>query len=386
MDVRAPKVVFLARGEARKFADLRCDRRTSASPMCVAARGAWLAAAGPAAAEPTKAVRPPASGTQSTGPEGPQESPAETNRGWRPQAGPNLLHYDNLVAVRMNPIGVVNLFRLGYRRVLWTRPGQLFEGTYADIKAQAFLNPAYARVGPLVEVMPLAIVRLSARYTYAGYWNAFGLLQSFPSATADASPSDLRDNADAGETYATGGHVVTLQGLVQARFLGVALRDEVTAQWSKLDLRDGDVVFHEQFFDLLVPNAGWVFVNDLDLFYTFDFGLVVGARYTVTHAVYENRHFAPAEVPSNPNTPHHRVGPAVLYTFFRRPGARFDNLTFILLAQWWARHRYRTGQDVHAAYPYLVLGLGFDGQLWPTRPPYPHRRLRSPRKVSKPAP
>ena len=76
----------------------------------------------------------------------------------------------------------------------------------------------------------------------------------------------------------------------------------------------------------------------------FDFGLTVGARHTLTHAFYRQQHFRFGEPVSQPNGPTHRVGPAVLYTFFDRPGAAFNKPTIIVLAQWWVRHRWRTGE------------------------------------------
>ena len=68
---------------------------------------------------------------------------------------------------------------------------------------------------------------------------------------------------------------------------------------------------------------------------------------------------------SQPNGPTHRVGPALLYTIFDRPDLRFNKPTLILLMQWWAKSRYRTGQDVSAGIPYFVLGFRFEGDLLP---------------------
>jgi hypothetical protein len=308
---------------------------------------------------------------QSEAPKGSPGDPEPAAVEWSPRRSKNLLHYENLSAFRLNPLGLVNVFGLGYRRVLWDRPGPIYENTYAELKLSTLLAPPYARVGPEIAFTPFAFVRVAARYEFATYWNAFGILQSFPTATADTSPKALKDGADT--SYATTGHVVTLQGTLQARWRNVAARSELTAAWSKLDLRDGDVVFQEPATDVLTPNDSWVLVNDVDLAYLFDSGLVLGARYTVTHAIYEDRHFAAGEQPSNPNTPMHRVGPVVAYRFFERPGARVENVSIFMLAQWWAAHRYRTGQAVSPAMPYLVVGVQFEGQLLPLSPRYPPR-------------
>jgi hypothetical protein len=68
---------------------------------------------------------------------------------------------------------------------------------------------------------------------------------------------------------------------------------------------------------------------------------------------------------SQPNGPTHRIGPAVLHTFYDKPERRFNRPTLIVLIQWWARHRWRTGVDVHPAVPYLVVGFLFEGDLLP---------------------
>ena len=44
---------------------------------------------------------------------------------------------------------------------------------------------------------------------------------------------------------------------------------------------------------------------------------------------------------------------------------RWYNPTAILLVQWWAQHRWRTGEDVHPAMPYIVLGFSFEGDFFP---------------------
>ena len=38
--------------------------------------------------------------------------------------------------------------------------------------------------------------------------------------------------------------------------------------------------------------------------------------------------------------------------------------TLYLLAQWWVKHRYRTGQEVSQGLPMIVLGFSFTGDLW----------------------
>lgn len=273
--------------------------------------------------------------------------------------------YKNLFGLRYNPLGLVDEFQIGYRLQLFDRQSPLFRDTFLAVKAYTFTSPAFARLGPMVEFQPLAILNLSATYMYVGYFSTFDQLQSFPTPTADFSDSTLEELGDAGENYPTWGHRVRLSALLQAKVWNIAIRDNVQFFYSNMKLREGDTVYYNQTLDLLEPNDGWVVNNDLDLIYLFDFGLKLGARYTVAHAFYQERHFLPGEPVSQPNGPTQRIGPAILHTFYDRPDRRFNKPTLILLSQWWLRNRYRTGADVNAGVPYLVLAFLFEGQLWP---------------------
>ncbi|MCA9712639.1 MAG: hypothetical protein KDK70_42820, partial [Myxococcales bacterium] len=196
---------------------------------------------------------------------------------------------------------------------------------------------------------------------------------SFPSATSEWSDTELDRLDDSGDpavdNYSIAGHHVTLSALLQAKVKNIAVRDNLKFYYASYDLRDGDTVYYHQTLDILQPNDGWSLTNDLDVLYLFEKGrangLTLGARYTLTHAFYQAKHFGPFETLSRPNGPTHRVGPALLYTFFDRPDLRFNKPTLIVLAQFWAAHRYRTGADVSAAVPYFVLGFRFQGEFLP---------------------
>lgn len=277
--------------------------------------------------------------------------------------------YSNLTAVRYNPLGLVNEFTTGYRYQLIDKKTALFNESFVAAQLHTYATPAYARIGPKVDFQPLAILNLSATYDYTGYFGSFGLFQSFQTPTDEWSDSELERRDDSGDpsidNYSTTGHFVTLAALLQAKVKNIAVRDNLKFYWADFDLRDGDTVYYHQTLDLPQPDGGWTLTNDADVLYLFDFGLTIGARYTLTHAFYQDRHFLASEPVSKPNGPTHRIGPAVLYTFFDRPDKRFNKPTMILLLQWWAKHRFRTGQDVSAGVPYLVLGFRFQGDIMP---------------------
>ena len=116
---------------------------------------------------------------------------------------------------------------------------------------------------------------------------------------------------------------------------------------------------------MLFPNGGWGLSNELEMLYLTDFGLILGVQYTIVHAFYPDSAFLSGEPTDNPNTPVHRVGPLAVYTFFDHPGARFNSPSLFIILQWYARHRYRTGEDTHAALPRIVFGFAFEGDLFP---------------------
>ena len=290
------------------------------------------------------------------------EADAEASPPPRPR---HSLVYKNLFAARYNPLGLVNENSLGWRMQLLDRPGVLYQDTFVAAKLHTFVNPAFSRIGPMLEIQPLAVLNLQAIYNYVGYYSTFDQMMSFRTPTAEYSDAVLDDLGDQGRNYPTGGHLLTLAALAQAKVKNIAIRDNVKFYYADMDLRDGDTVYYDQTLDILEPNKGWAVVNDLDLIYLFDFGLKIGARYTVTHAFYQDKHFLPGEPRSQPNGPTHRVGPAILYTFYDKPERRFNRPTLIVLSQWWARHRWRTGVDVGTGVPYLVVGFLFEGDLLP---------------------
>ncbi|HZO11789.1 MAG TPA: hypothetical protein VFB62_00970, partial [Polyangiaceae bacterium] len=114
--------------------------------------------------------------------------------------------------------------------------------------------------------------------------------------------------------------------------------------------------------DIMVDDGNWALTNDADLIFFTDFGLKIAARYTLTHAFYSEGLKPGAEE----NTPTHRVGPAFVQTIYTdREGARWNEVSIVLLAQWWVKHRYRTGENVHQGIPYALLALVQRGDFYP---------------------
>jgi len=323
----------------------------------------------PAPVEPMPAADAPASSVPTAAPAGGSRFGLRRHR----------FVYKNLTALRFNPLGAVNEFQFGYRLQLVNRNTTLFKESYLALKVHTFLNPAFGRIGPMLEIQPLAILNLQAIYNGVGYFRTFDQLQSFQSPNAIYSDDALDERTDS--RYATTGHYITLAALLQAKVGRVAVRDNLKFYWAdmalSIDPTTGrqDTVYYDQTLDILHPDRGWVTTNDADIIYLFDFGLRVGARYTLTHAFYRDSMYPAGEDTTNRNSPTHRVGPAILYSppkwhikaakRTKLSRKRWMNPTAILLVQWWAQHRWRTGEDVHPGVPYLVLGFSFEGDFFP---------------------
>jgi hypothetical protein len=272
--------------------------------------------------------------------------------------------WDHVVAGRVNPLGAVTRVRTGYRVQLTNRAGPLFDESMVALKMVGEITPAYSAVGGRFELQPLTILQLAVQQEVIGTHAAFFTTMSYPTTDADYRDSTMRGQRD--DAYSTIGQSTALDALFQVKLETIALRSQFRAVTQRMRLREGDRLFYSQPYDVLFPNGGWMIMNDLDLLWLFPFGLKIGARYTATRVFYGEE--------ADPNgtgaalTPTHRVGPAIAYTFFERKkdeGSRWNAPTLALLAQWWARHPYRTGEGSSAALPYLLLAFTHRGDFLP---------------------
>lgn len=269
---------------------------------------------------------------------------------------------NNLLVLRLNPVGIEDQVRAGYQLRLSDRTDLLFRDTFVFFGIAPKLNPAFAKIGPSIEVQPLSILNLRVGAEYMGFFSSFGFLQSFPTAAATYSDVDLKDGQDAHRNYAAHGAHVIFEPLLQLKLGPIALRNRFSVEYWYMDVRPGDTVFYESTLDTLVPANGWILANDLDLLYVSKFRLVLGVRYSVVKPLY-------ADAPPDFDNEHQRIGPLVAYTFFDRGYTRFNKPTLLLIVNWYVEHRYRTGAAATAllpgvfvnspALPYVVLGFAF---------------------------
>lgn len=285
------------------------------------------------------------------------------------------LVYRDLTLVRVNPLGLITDARLSYRHRLFASESVALRDNFVSIGVAPSLSAAFARVGPVIEVQPASFLQLWALYEVIGYFGAFNLLQSFP--TVDSTKVDYSDSAlkryakgdgPIAKNYAAAGTQLVLGANLQLKLGPVVVRDQLRMGRPDMKLRPGDRAFYEIFYDLLVADEGLWGSNDTDLlFQGLDGRLTLGARWTTSRAFYSAGDFAPGDDTTRGFGATHRLGPVAAWTFRKPDGASFEP-TLLLVANWWLKAPYRTGQDVSAAVPYLIFALNITGDLLPSPP------------------
>lgn len=273
--------------------------------------------------------------------------------------------YRSLSVVRINPLGLIEDARIAYRFRLYESESKALRDNFIAIGVAPSFSPAFARIGPVIEFQPTSFFQVWAQYEVLRYFGNFNFLQSFPSAGANYSDTELRARAglppgDALTNYPTDGTQLTVGTNLQFKVGPVVARTQFRLVRPDYSLREGDRVFYDIFYDVLAPDRGFFFTNDADVLYQRG-RLTAGLRWTVTRALYGDEHKAPGE--SGPSALH-RAGPLVAFQITENPQAQHV-FTVLAVANWWLKHPYRTGVDVSQAVPYFALGLAVTGDLLP---------------------
>ena len=270
------------------------------------------------------------------------------------------LRYRSLSVIRLNPLGTREEAQFDYFYRLYDSDSKVLENNFVGLGVVPVISPAHGGIGPILELQPASVMKLWAKYQYFQYFGGFDLIQSFPTAQADYSDDDIEALGDADANYAVGGTQLTLGALLQIKIGPIAVRTALQAVRSDFDLRDGDTVLFDSTFDLLVPNGGWFYSNDADVLWLTDFGLTLGVRDTYTFTSFTSSQRGGGDKGAT----NHRIGPVVAYTFFDDPEpVAFDKPTAVLVLNWYIDHRYRAGQEVNRAVPYVIMGFAFSGLL-----------------------
>ncbi|MBL9038402.1 MAG: hypothetical protein JNG84_07810 [Archangium sp.] len=278
------------------------------------------------------------------------------------------LVHRNTFAARYNALGLFYDGRFMYRLRLFESESTLLRDNFIGVGLNPMLSPAFGRIGPYVEFQPLSALGFWASYLLSQYVGTFSLGQSFPSARSEYSDARISELArlpagDPGRNYLAGGTELHVGMDFQVKFDQYLLRTRTRFIYSSYALRAGDTVLYDQTYDITMPNQGWTAANDLDLLWqSLNLKIIAGLRYSLATAFYDARHFQPGEEQVNDNF-NHRLGPFLAYTFKIKDGATWNSPTVFLLIQWYAKHRYRSGQVTSAALPMIGAGFQISGDF-----------------------
>ena len=299
--------------------------------------------------------------------------PAEDGPPW-PQPPDTRLVANHLLALRYNPLGLEYQLRAGIQKRLYRSNSAALRDNFVFGGLAPRLNPAFIKMGPSFEIQPASFFNLRAAGEVIGFFSTFGFLQSFTSPLADYSDSTLTDRKDAKLNYSTWGGHAMIEPSVQFRVGNIVVRDKLAVEYWRMSVNEGDRLFYDVTLDTLISRDGWVISNDADLLYLHDFKdwtgtfrgarFTFGARYTMVKPLYQDKDFAPGDSKASVDNEHHRVGPLAAFTFFDHGFEAFNRPSVILIANWYVDHRFRTGQDVNTAIPYVVLAFAAQSDFW----------------------
>jgi hypothetical protein len=282
--------------------------------------------------------------------------------------GPPLerLVHRNTVALRINPLGLGYEGRFSYRRRLFATDSVALRDNFIGLGLTPSLTPTYWRFGLMVEAQPTTFLGFWAAYEGMQYFGTVNSLQSFPTASSSFSDNEIKTlgalpRDDPRHPYVAGGTIFTAGANVNLRLGPIVVRDAFKMFRPDFPLRQGDTTMYEQLGDLLLANRRFNLVNDLDVLFQTKFGLLAGLRFSSGAPLY-----GPESGAADNST--HRIGPFLVYRFFDRDGAAFNQPTVALVVNWYLKHRYRTGAETSAAIPYLAVAFQFSGDLVPLPP------------------
>ena len=279
------------------------------------------------------------------------------------------LVFDNMLALRVAPYGLVNRFSLALRRDLSSRNEPLFSDSHIALRAVVSATPTFLQGGGRLEIQPLAVIKIGLSAQRIFYFGNLGNLQSAGDASADFSPDTLIANQRAELSYSAGGNVFSGDILLQAKVGNLVVRNEAALQWSAIDLRMGDTVYFDRLLDSAVFNEGWVLTSNADVLYLATPRLYLGARYTLIEPTIGGRRRAVLQDDLVPIDTIQRLGPALLFDFSENDANNSRRWSVFLLTQWHLMHPYRRGQEVSAGVPSVMAGVILSSDLW-----RPHRR------------
>lgn len=269
---------------------------------------------------------------------------------------PMRVYLSQLDVIRYNPLGLESQNRLMWERRLMDSESVLFSNTFSAAGLNLKVNPAFVKVGPQIEIQPIALLNLRATYEYMQFFGTFDYMQSWPEPLDPALLSDDAREANGAEAYVTAGHHVFGEATLMAKGGPVVVRSKFALEYWRMNVEDGDVAWYDATLDTFVPAEGWVWTNDSDLLYMRD-NLTAGVRFTGVFPQLDGVQLARDAADAN----HKRVGPLVAYRLHDDPERALTRPTVLGILGWYVDHPTRQG-----ALPYILVGFSFgkDLKVW----------------------
>ena len=104
--------------------------------------------------------------------------------------------WQNLLAGRYNPLGLINRFDIGFRVQIIDKPGKIYKDSQASFLLHTAVSPAFTHIGGRIEIQPLSILRLGMTYAFMGSHAAFDFVQPFDDPNAEFDDTTLDDRED----------------------------------------------------------------------------------------------------------------------------------------------------------------------------------------------
>jgi hypothetical protein len=295
----------------------------------------------------------------------------------------------NTLAIRVNPLGLIYEGRFAYRYRLYASESAALRDNFLGIGISPGASPAFAKIGVYAEVQPATILGFWATYEFMQYFGTFNLFQSFPGSDSNFSDAEIKRRGElpAGDPLrprAKGGSLLTVGVNLNLKVGPIVIRSQMRIFRPEFQLRAGDTGVYDQFSDLLLPNRRLSLINDLDVLFQTQFGLIAGLRYNLGVPFYGEENVVAGGRVDNST---HRLGPFIAFRFFDHDGRKFNQPTVAVVVNWYLKHPYRTGVETSQAVPYFALALNMVGDLLPLAPaPEKPQPIEAPVPAVAPAP
>ncbi|MFM7199894.1 MAG: hypothetical protein ACKO6N_03815 [Myxococcota bacterium] len=321
-----------------------------------------VAQAAPADAAPAAApadAAPAAAPAEAAAPAAPQVS-AGTAPASRPIAR---LYLGSLSVIRLNPVGLETQNKIAFNHKLYASSNPFLANNFLELAAMLKLNPAYLKVGPLVELQPASVFNLRLGYEYLRFFGTVNYLQSYDLPSADYSDPTRNDVTDA-LAYATSGHHLFAEPTLQMKLGAIAVRAKWAFEYWNMGLNDSDAngvmdtVFYDATLDTLVPGNGFIWTQETQLVYAKN-RLTVGLQYNAVHPVYGEAQGASELAEGFDLTTHRKIGPLIAYAFNTREFTKYNRPTLLLSTGYYVKHQYRDSIST----PYILVGFAFNSDL-----------------------